>query len=324
MTYLLKIQLKNVAKPPVWRKIEIDPQMTFYQLHGAIQGAMGWENAHLFNFSPTAYSRELQISIPRDDDFGFVEVTDCRETQIGQYINEYRKKMVYTYDFGDNWQHEVTLEKVLDKPSPAIPQCVGGKGMCPPDDCGGAWSFENFKNKVEELQKTVSLYDVMDEDSPNYDEELAWILDMCSIDEDGKIDFKEFDIEEAEARIEDMVKWCDTHCDDEDFSDEGFDIGDDEGFDFDPFEASDGMNKEDEMYRMRLEVIKSFMEKDGHEFDVDAFIAAEKKVDSTIENLVNQIKSNPDMLNLLMGCDDDLSSMLNPKRKSAKGKNKKK
>jgi len=52
----------------------------------------------------------------------------------------YKEKQTYTYiyDFGDDWEHKITLEKFLDE-SIDTPALIKGQGACPPEDCGGAW-----------------------------------------------------------------------------------------------------------------------------------------------------------------------------------------
>ena len=49
-TIQLKIQLRNVTKPPVWRRVLIPSDITFLELHYIIQAAFGWYNEHLFKF----------------------------------------------------------------------------------------------------------------------------------------------------------------------------------------------------------------------------------------------------------------------------------
>ena len=56
-----------------------------------------------------------------------------------------KKKFIYEYDFGDSWEHEVTVEKVLP-PDAGFkhPVCLGGANACPPDDCGGMGGYYNL------------------------------------------------------------------------------------------------------------------------------------------------------------------------------------
>jgi hypothetical protein len=61
------------------------------------------------------------------------------------------KKFSYTYDFGDNWEHVVLVEKVLD-PEPGLhyPRCLAGKRACPPEDCGGPWGYADFLAAIQD------------------------------------------------------------------------------------------------------------------------------------------------------------------------------
>nr|WP_228734084.1 plasmid pRiA4b ORF-3 family protein [Xanthomonas euvesicatoria] len=49
--------------------------------------------------------------------------------------------LTYTYDFGDNWQHRVTVEKTMARPKGTYPRVIAGKYACPPEDCGGPWGY---------------------------------------------------------------------------------------------------------------------------------------------------------------------------------------
>ena len=58
----------------------------------------------------------------------------------------------YLYDFGDSWEHEVLVEKVLSAEAGVdYPICIKAKRACPPEDCGGSWGYQEF---VEIIQDT--------------------------------------------------------------------------------------------------------------------------------------------------------------------------
>jgi hypothetical protein len=43
--------------------------------------------------------------------------------------------MTYVYDFGDRWEHTITLEKVVDAdPAVTYPTCLTGRGDAPTED----------------------------------------------------------------------------------------------------------------------------------------------------------------------------------------------
>ena len=55
------------------------------------------------------------------------------------------RTFTYTYDFGDDWTHEITLEDVyVAKPSLRYPRCSAGRRSAPPEDCGGALGYRHF------------------------------------------------------------------------------------------------------------------------------------------------------------------------------------
>jgi hypothetical protein len=134
-TYQLKVVLKH-TKPPVWRRIQVPGSTTLASLHAVIQVAMGWTNSHLHQFEIKQRSYgEIDDDAPEAlleaADFTLAEVVDAGD------------RFDYLYDFGDDWSHAVTVEKVL----PADPQgvrCLAGKRNCPPEDVGGPWGFEEF------------------------------------------------------------------------------------------------------------------------------------------------------------------------------------
>lgn len=113
MVYLFKIKLKGITKPPVWRKVSVSGNITFLQFHRVIQIVFGWENDHLFEFKDKEYRSNLRIAIPHEDDFDFfTQVYDASETKLSEIFSDKVKKLLYVYDFGDNWVHEITLESV--------------------------------------------------------------------------------------------------------------------------------------------------------------------------------------------------------------------
>lgn len=72
------------------------------------------------------------------------ETIDSEEVQLLETFTKPRQKMMYNYDFGDGWEHEITLEKMTDSDS-LIADCIGGNGTCPPEDCGGPFGFKEMK-----------------------------------------------------------------------------------------------------------------------------------------------------------------------------------
>ena len=136
----LKITLKGISKPSVWRRIQVRADTPFAELHAVIQGAFGWTDTHLHSFE---YEGE-QIGVP--DPEWDNDCTDETETTLGEVLVGPKDHVYYTYDFGDGWEHDIVLEKVLELDAgDGRPVLVTGKGACPPEDCGGRWGYAELK-----------------------------------------------------------------------------------------------------------------------------------------------------------------------------------
>jgi hypothetical protein len=139
--YQLKITLKY-SQPPIWRRVQVPNTITLATLHRVIQNVMGWEDCHMHHFKvgKTYYG----ISYPDDFD-GITTTKDEKQVTLGTIVSKPKAKFVYEYDFGDSWEHEILLEKILS-PEPGVqyPVCITGKRACPPEDCGGVWGYANL------------------------------------------------------------------------------------------------------------------------------------------------------------------------------------
>ncbi len=134
----VKVKLLGVTKPPVWRRLQVRADTRLDQLHEIIQAALGWENYHMHVFS----FAEQEFGIP-DPELGF---SDERQITLGELIAGPDDRLRYTYDFGDDWEHELTVEDLLDAdPETHYPVLVTMKGACPPEDCGGPWGYADLK-----------------------------------------------------------------------------------------------------------------------------------------------------------------------------------
>jgi hypothetical protein len=145
--YQFKVTLKGI-RPPIWRRIQVPETYTFWDLHVAIQDAMGWEDYHLNNFEIPDPSIDMivEIGIPSDEAaFYDNEVLPETRRKISKYFSIENKSAIYTYDFGDNWEHNILLEKILPREkNVSYPRCIKGKRACPPEDCGGVWGYEEL------------------------------------------------------------------------------------------------------------------------------------------------------------------------------------
>jgi hypothetical protein len=132
----LKVTLQDI-QPPIWRRLMMPGEATLGTLHWAIQSTMGWENCHLhrFDIAKRVYGDPIDVDGVTDEDR--LTLNDVVRLRVARFI--------YTYDFGDDWRHLITVESK----KPAIegrtyPTCIAGERNCPPEDCGGCWGYEEL------------------------------------------------------------------------------------------------------------------------------------------------------------------------------------
>ena len=125
------------AKPPVWRRLEIPSAMPLDRVHAVLQVAFGWHGYHLHAFETVCG----EFGSPDHDD-DWAERQDEATATLAQVAGAERAKVVYRYDFGDDWRHDIVVEKIIPaEPGVAYPRCAGGRRDAPPEDCGGIWVF---------------------------------------------------------------------------------------------------------------------------------------------------------------------------------------
>lgn len=163
--YQLKITIKD-SRPPIWRRLLLPSTATFWELHIAIQDSFSWEDYHLHEFFiGSAWDRNavrINIPNPENDFFGEEkEPLDESKTLLHEFLSEQQPKITYVYDFGDNWEHQTVLEKILPFDLSAVyPQVVAGKRTCPWEDSGGIGGYEQkieiLKDKKHEEYEEIS------------------------------------------------------------------------------------------------------------------------------------------------------------------------
>jgi hypothetical protein len=143
--FQFKIKLCGI-KPMIWRRVQVLSDDTFEDFHHTLQNAMGWYNSHLHEFTvfnPSTGEKE-RLGHYFDDEEG-PEVEDESTKTLDQYFSMGNKKAHYLYDFGDDWEHEIVLEKILEEDkNQEYPHCLAGERACPPEDCGGIWGYEHL------------------------------------------------------------------------------------------------------------------------------------------------------------------------------------
>lgn len=135
----LKITLDDVV-PEVRRRIEVPLSLRLDRLHLAIQVAMGWTNSHLFEIR----AGEVGWGIP-DPDWPDGPL-DARKARLIDVLEDTGAKTLhYIYDYGDNWQHTIKIERLIDAiPGDTYPRLIDAVGRCPPEDVGGWPGYEEF------------------------------------------------------------------------------------------------------------------------------------------------------------------------------------
>jgi hypothetical protein len=129
----IKVTLRG-SRPPIWRRLEVPSGITLRQLHDVIQAAFGWQDYHMWVFD-TALGR-YGIA---DRDLGHRSAGTKKLADVAPVAGG---RVGYTYDFGDNWEHDILVEAVTDRqPEVAYPRCVAGRRAGPPEDCGGIWGY---------------------------------------------------------------------------------------------------------------------------------------------------------------------------------------
>jgi len=171
----IKVTLMQV-RPAVWRILRVPDTITLSQLHRILQIVMGWEDSHLHRFV-IDYRRT-------GTKHGQVEcqVLDDETVQLRNTVALLKSRFLYyEYDFGDNWVHELRVEKAVPQTGAQLLCCKGGERCCPPEDCGGPIGYQ-------ELLKVLQ-----DPRHPDYEEMLEWV--------GGSFDPEMFDLESVNKRL---------------------------------------------------------------------------------------------------------------------------
>ena len=142
--YQLKVVMLGVA-PPVWRRLLVPANAKLDWLHAVLQVALGWTNSHLHQFTAgeACYSDTGHYFAEFEDDPEILEESTFTLRQIAPQEGDVFR---YEYDFGDSWEHEITVEKILPNPAAAsFALCLAGARACPPEDCGGIPGYEELR-----------------------------------------------------------------------------------------------------------------------------------------------------------------------------------
>ena len=181
--YQLKVTLKG-CRPPIWRRVQVRGSTTLAQLHWVIQLSMGWTNSHLHSFDIQGVEYGEPMPDLGFDDLG---MRDEGTVVLSKIVRGEKFKFSYLYDFGDFWDHEILVEKVLEAdPEVDYPVCIKAKRACPPEDCGGVWGYGAFLEAIQ------------DSDHPEHEELLEWV--------GGVFDSEEVELDEVNRQLQRFSK----------------------------------------------------------------------------------------------------------------------
>jgi hypothetical protein len=176
IVYQLTITLKG-SQPPIWRRIQVTSDTTLARLHRILQRVMGWEDDHLYQFVVGG----VEYSDPRV--LEEMEGEDAQRVALATLVWGEKCKFLYRYDFGDSWDHELLVEKILPRDEgKRYPRCLAGKRACPPEDCGGIWGYAGF------------LAAIRDPKHPEHEEMREWV--------GGEFDPDIFDLDEVNRELQ--------------------------------------------------------------------------------------------------------------------------
>ena len=168
--YVIEVSLKEI-RPRLWRRFMISADADFVDLHEAIQDACGWHNCHLFQFQNQEGKILAELPGDEDDKTGPNAMTTPIAPALGRKKG---KKLLYVYDFGDWWEHEIEVADVVKNwPEDFGRRLLAGERAFPPEDCGGIGGYEDCVRITTGKQKDP--------------ERLAWLDGWAP----AKFDFKE-------------------------------------------------------------------------------------------------------------------------------------
>ncbi len=141
----LRIELQDI-EPKIWRRVDVPCSSTLGDLHYIIQISFGWTNSHMHDF---IIGERVYTGLSPFDDGSDREALDENSMRIKTLVGRRLKKFLYRYDFGDDWRHDIFIEKVREsEDTVGYPAFVDGARRGPPDDVGGPWGFMDFLEAV--------------------------------------------------------------------------------------------------------------------------------------------------------------------------------
>ena len=138
----------NLDRTTVWRRVMTPIDITFKQLHIILQAVFNWKSYHLYNFDIFDQAGKCVLNVISEFEEVYEPRQDCpmrldSEVKLSDYAKD-QYKIAYCYDYGDNWEHEITIRGINTDFDKNYPVCVMGEGNAPPEDVGGIGGYEEF------------------------------------------------------------------------------------------------------------------------------------------------------------------------------------
>lgn len=146
------------------RRIIVPADMEFSRLHKVLQAVFSWEQRHLYDFVILDGNKQAPVVrlVPFEEDLAYDEAAMImNDRTLSEYLPEH-KHMLYTYDMGDNWVHEIQLVRVIEEHNEESPYLLEASGQAPPEDVGGVGGFVDFREIM------------LNPDHPEYGEMKNW------------------------------------------------------------------------------------------------------------------------------------------------------
>jgi|GEM_PF-1447972 hypothetical protein len=148
---LLKVSLDH-AKGQIWRNLLVPANAHLGWIHAVIQVSMGWTNSHLHQFT----FKDKTFSDPSFDLYDPMTI-DERKCALNKLLIKPGDSIRYEYDFGDSWQHTLSLIQTETTTLPELATCVEGAGACPPEDCGGIQGYRDLLRAMKKPESTAAM-----------------------------------------------------------------------------------------------------------------------------------------------------------------------
>ena len=139
--YQLNVQLRDI-EPPIWRRLVLPDDLPLPRLHAALQYAFGWSGGHLHEFAVGP----VRFGEPDPDEDN--EPIDEKAARLNQLAHEVGDRILYRYDFGDGWEHDLVVEDLWAEQGTRVPRCLDGERAGPLDDCGGPRGYDDMLRKL--------------------------------------------------------------------------------------------------------------------------------------------------------------------------------